>query len=743
MASFQTRIPNAVRASSIAAGLSLVVGLLVLASVWYPVAAHFHISNAPFNSSALQEGMSESSRAVLDELGRFRVLHPPRAKDAKLNSPEELRALLNGRIEIEGGEVVVVDPAFASEDLEAGSGLAQLYIGALVVPDRMLKAYEATGDEQWLRRALEYVRAFHEFERRAWLPHGALWDDHATAERVFVLVDLLQRYLRQEKRDPELIAPVVSQLRRAGEMLSKRGAFNYATNHGVMQNVALLHLATALPWLPEADRFRTLALDRLTRQMRFYISDEGVVLEGSPAYHAFGLRLLGYALRYATIGSLPVPKEWQSKFERGTQFAAILARPDGSLPRIGDTDVEPGYAAAPSAAGDRPPGTSGSVAWTPPDAERYTLPLSGYAVWWSGLKQESGAAGIAQTVTTWSDFPGHGHWRANQLATTFWAAGRGWWTDVGYWPYVNPRRYVAESWEGSGASRADGEAISRDQKVTLLAEAESVGLKFLELERATGEGLRINRQIIEIAAGAWLVIDSGTDKRGRDLVMSWTAEPDLNITPGAIAGAFKVSDGVGKQAMDVLIGGTSRWAARIYRGSDEPFSGWVVQNGVPKHAASIRVTWSGGMGAVFTLWTMPRSPADDGIVKPARFEWTDTQHWRLSVSTAVRNLDLVRDGDRITGSREVQLSAPMNIRRAKEEIQTALLSLAADSPRFREYIPWRIRVSQVLGLLLVVHGGVLLVARRYAPSMMAAISAVAVLAWLALAWTLHFVYFAN
>jgi hypothetical protein len=146
---------------------------------------------------------------------------------------------------------------------------------------------------------------------------------------------------------------------------------------------------------------------------------------------------------------------------------------------------------------------------------------------------------------------------------------------------------------------------------------------------------------------------------------------------------------------------------------------------------------------VFTLWTMPQSPGADGFVTPARFEWTDTRHWRLSTSAGGRDLDLVRDGDRIMGNRGVQLSTPASIQPAKDQIQTALRSLAAESPRFRTYIPWRIRVSQILGLLLIVHGSVLLGARRFAPSAVAPLSGLAALAWLALAWALHFVYFAS
>jgi hypothetical protein len=195
--------------------------------------------------------------------------------------------------------------------------------------------------------------------------------------------------------------------------------------------------------------------------------------------------------------------------------------------------------------------------------------------------------------------------------------------------------------------------------------------------------------------------------------------------------------------MDVLIGGTSRWATKIYRGSDEPFSGWVVRSGVPQSAESIRVTWPAGMDAVFTLWTLPHAPGADGFVNPARFEWTDARHWHLSLSAGFRNLDLVRDGNRLTGDREVRLAVPASVQGAKDEIQTALLSLAAESPRFRDYMPWRTKLSQLLGILLLVHAGMLIAARRYAPSMVAALSTVAALSWLAMAWTLHFVYFAN
>ena len=129
---------------------------------------------------------------------------------------------------------------------------------------------------------------------------------------------------------------------RSEQLLAKPGHFTFATNHGVMQNLALWHATLAFPSLPRTPEYQRLALARMDDQMKFYVSREGVVLEHSAGYHLYGLKLLGFAFRYLDLMHQTPPQEWIDKYDSAKQVYAMLRRPDGSLPMFGDTDSEAG-----------------------------------------------------------------------------------------------------------------------------------------------------------------------------------------------------------------------------------------------------------------------------------------------------------------------------------------------------------------------------------------------------------------
>jgi Heparinase II/III N-terminus len=131
----------------------------------------------------------------------------------------------------------------------------------------------------------------------------------------------------------------MSMVARSEALLAKPGLFTVATNHGIMQNLALWHASMAFPALPHTQEYQRLASARMNDQMKFYLGEEGVILEHSAGYQPFGLERLAWAFRYLDLMHQPVPQEWIDKYERAQKFYGTLRRPDGSLPMLGDTDA--------------------------------------------------------------------------------------------------------------------------------------------------------------------------------------------------------------------------------------------------------------------------------------------------------------------------------------------------------------------------------------------------------------------
>jgi len=156
--------------------------------------------------------------------------------------------------------------------------------------------------------------------------------------------------------------------------------------------------------------------------------------------------------RYMTLSNQPLPRDWRHQYTKAVDFFALLRRPDGTLPLLGDTtpDAEPN---APPVFVGSPPDFGrplGIRADWKPDRPFGFYPLSGYSIWWNGLPDWPDTRKLSQLLVTWSHFPGHGHPRAQELSVLFWASGQTWWTNTGYWSYSHPARRPAESWQGGG-----------------------------------------------------------------------------------------------------------------------------------------------------------------------------------------------------------------------------------------------------------------------------------------------------
>jgi Heparinase II/III-like protein/Heparinase II/III N-terminus len=716
----------------------------VVTLIWAPEFLHYYVRVPSLDKEMVEKSRHEPAQGILREIARIRTLHvPPGTVDRHQAVTEGDAALRGEYVTVDGASVKFSWP-FDPHDLETGPADWMLAMAAFGIPDRLLKAFDATGTAEYLEKAVAFVLQWEEFEEAEWLPHGLSWNDHAIAERVYVTTDLWRAYRSSPLYDPSRGEKILRLAQRSAELLARPSHFTFGTNHGVMQNLALMQVALAMPILPDAARYFAIGKDRLVRQLAFYISPEGAILEHSAGYHLFGMQLLAVARRYFELAGESPPDALIADFDKGRQFTTALTRPGGSLPLIGDT-----HAILP--AGRPVPGSGTEIAesltpiGTPaPPEPCAVLPISGYAVWWNGLGRWPAEQRFSQLVTTWSYFPGHAHKHADELSVLLWAAGQDWLSNVGYWAYDHPARAKAESWEGSNAPHAEGEAAHVERTSVLKGSACGNSIAALDLERTTRQGLRVRRQFIQASESIWLVIDSAQDALARSIITDWTFFPGLELRSGTLANSFRAMPVQNDFVLDSIFAGSDGLRIRQVNGSSEPFAGWVYAGAGPVPAPGLIIEQRKGPSWTAAVWMLQRSPAAFALARAPIVVWHHAEAWEVLLELSTGPLHIVRDQAKIRFSTghtlELAASTPEDILE-QAKIVTAFNATQKMYPRYRDLIRYRYRATYAALALCLLQFGILLVARRLGPANARQMRWTACLGWLLFGLWLDLYYF--
>ena len=680
---------------------SFVIPLGVISVLWLSVFRAYDIPQIHISDEVVRQGRESPPDSVLDELKDFDFLQD------RLQDQQELMAtasdLLAGNLRFENCSAHISLP-FAARDLDLTPPACELPMAGFFVPDVFLRAYEASGREEFLSGAEAFILGAWEYERTAWLPRGQFWDDHAVSARVSVVANFWRLYRHSPGYRSDVALQIMDMVARAEALLAKPGLFTAATNHGIMQNLALWHASLAFPSLPHTREYQQLALARMKAQMKFYVSEEGVILEHSAGYQTFGLERLAWAFRYLDLMHQPVPEGWIEKYERAQKFYATLRRPDGSLPMFGDTDGTADQSGPPVATFDR----DGRVQrllyqnWRPAESANL-YPVSGCSIWWDGLESWPNLRDLSQTVVTWSNFSGHGHKHADEMSLLFWAGGRNWWSNIGYWPYESKWRNTIESWPGSNAPHVLGESPTAPRTTRLMAIGSSDILTALDLERTGVGNFVARRQVVHWKPNFWLVLDSSSGGRGRTSI-TWTTSPDVRWQQGA-DGAFVLEDNQSDQRLDGFALGSQGTEQKLFRGSTQPFAGWQVEagTGVPASALVIEQPATNSWAAMVWSWQKIASPPSRGE-RPKMTNWTNAENWEMRLSEA-KGTTMRRQGTMLrlqSGGGDnmvLELKPPPDVAPQLAELDREFAAAASKYPRFFEN---KRRRSKVSGLLFVI-----------------------------------------
>ena len=679
------------------------VPILVICLLWLPVFWAYHVPRITITDAMVQQASESPSDAIFQELQEFQVL---RLNDWKTKHEliDAASGLLDGNMRI-GTCSTRINMPFSAQDLDHVPPACSFLFAAFAVPDVLLKAYDATGRKDFLTAAGAFITNAHAYEQVALLGRGLFWNDHAVAARVYVLANFWRVYRHSPEYRPEVARQVLQMVAHSEQLLAKPDQFTFSTNHGIAQNLALWHASLSFPSLPHAEVYQRLALARLTEQMKFYMSGEGVVLEHSAGYQLFGVSLVGMAFRYLELMHQEVPEEWIEKYEHAEKVYAALRRPDGSLPMFGDTGdgTDPSGPLVTRFNADRhPQRLTYQPVWKPTKAVNL-YPVSGYAIWWDGLESWPNTLNLSQTVVAWSDFPGHAHKHADEMSVLFWAGGQTWLSNIGYWPYESQWWDTIRSWAGSNAPHLVGENPAAPRITRLVSTGASDTLRAIELERTGVENYIARRQVIYCKPNLWLVLDNTSGSENSRTTTTWTSAPDVRWDQRA-ANAFRLEGSQRKGRLDVFFLKSQDSQQKLLRGSFRPFAGWQIERGVPVPASALLVEQPAKNSWAATIWSWEKAGLDarfDGT--PEMTHWRDASNWEMQLPSEAGMVALRRQGNILRlhsgGSADatLELMAPSpEVSAAYTELRNEFMASASRYHVFPANLAKRTKITYVL-----------------------------------------------
>lgn len=683
------------------AGLLLVQGV-----IWIPEVAHYHVSRTSLSNTVVDQAILERDSGFTEAIHSIDFGLAGDLSD--IETVLFADNMLNGILDFPGFGPRKLHWPFEKYHLLLGGPSFQLKMAGLAWVELALDAWRLTGDNKYLSFAEENVLRFIRFEDRRILPTGYLWNDHALANRAVVYAQLWAALNTHGPIERETASILLTAVDRTASLLAKPSHYTFRTNHGVMQNAALIVAAAAFPWLDTAEAYRRTGFERLTRQMDYFISNQGAVLEHSAGYHEFGVSLLRSCFELLGDLAVPVPIEWQSKLQRSEELLHVLSRPDYSIPNFGDSQPSLSKAGREMVHDlvhkDRlanninsQVGKNGSF-----------LMDAGYAIFRAGIGKVSDSG--VHAAITWSHFISGAHKHADELSISYWVNGTTLWSSSGYWPYGAPYRDLAVGWAGSNAPHFVGEKAESVRSSSLVAAGDGGDYSVWVLRRRNEDGYDVSRQVILFRDEWALVVDAVQDQKSRPTEIIWGAPPNVAMNSRGERSARLVDHGSG-QVLEVSVDATALLDLSFLRGSIEPFGGWMASEGEVKPSSAIRIL-SEANSAVVIAWgklsgLWPTSGVDVKIA-----DWAGETHWTIDLQVDGSKQTIQRVGSRLVLSdsaltaRELRLVEP-DVDQSLSAEADAYRKEASRAEVYPDYFPWRLKVSQYclylfLGLVLLI-----------------------------------------
>ncbi|MHB0877081.1 MAG: alginate lyase family protein [Anaerolineae bacterium] len=211
------------------------------------------------------------------------------------------------------------------------------------------RAYALTGDEKYAREWMAQLKSWS----KAWPvgPYmepldpdmafpGNHWRSIEAGMRMYcVWLPLLPYFRRSPSWDEEGWLVFLSGIHDHGEFLMTHFSnHKRCSNWLTMETTALFQVGVMFPEFKRAADWKQLGYRRLTHEVRYQFDHFGVHMERTPVYHLVAANAFLQGYRIATLNGIPVPPYMLPVLEQAAEYLMRLAKPDFSLPMVGDAD---------------------------------------------------------------------------------------------------------------------------------------------------------------------------------------------------------------------------------------------------------------------------------------------------------------------------------------------------------------------------------------------------------------------
>jgi len=164
-----------------------------------------------------------------------------------------------------------------------------------------------------------------------------MWNDDCASNRIIYQTMVFKSIEEKNLINSYEYNVFLKNVIRHGLLIANEKYYNSRTNHGLMENRALLFIALSFPEIKMRKQWIKFAVERMEDQIRENVTDDGIHKEFSSFYHYYALKEFCWFFIVCKMNGLKLTTEYETKLKLMIKYLNNILLPDASLPLMGDT----------------------------------------------------------------------------------------------------------------------------------------------------------------------------------------------------------------------------------------------------------------------------------------------------------------------------------------------------------------------------------------------------------------------